>query len=73
MNLSKAVKILMIKKGLSAVDVSKKTGLSRSTIFRTVGDASNPTIENADAIAKALGTTLSELIIDAEKLDKEGE
>lgn len=67
----RVVKRLMYDKGLSAVDLSKKTGLDRSTIYRTVGDSGNTTIRNMATIASALDMDLSAVVRQAEILEKE--
>ena len=63
MKLSKKLKEIRVKKGLSKYELAKRTGLSDSTILRLeTGEMDNPALKTLLAICKELDITINELI-----------
>lgn len=73
MRIDKAVKVMMIERGVSAFEMAKGTGLDRSTIFRTVGEGANPKLNNLAKCAKVLNVKVSDIILLAEKYGDEND
>jgi DNA-binding Xre family transcriptional regulator len=63
LKLSKKLKEIRVKKGLSKYELAKRTGLSDSTILRLeTGEMDNPALKTLLAICKELDITINELI-----------
>ena len=69
MKINKAVKIIMAEQGVSALEISKRTGLTRQAIYAKLRIGGDPRIKGLEDIAKALNVKLSYLIEKAEKLE----
>ena len=69
MRINKAVKIIMAEQGVSAFEISKRTGLTRQAIYAKLRAGGDPRINGLEDIAKALNVKLSYLIEKAEKLE----
>jgi transcriptional regulator with XRE-family HTH domain len=68
LRIHKAIRIIMIEKNVSGVDLARILGINRATILRQVGEHSNPTIATISKYADALDIKVSELIIRAEEI-----
>lgn len=68
MNIPKAMKVIMIEQGVSAVDMAKGMSISRSTIYSQVGEGSNPTINTLEKYAEFMGIKTSDIILRAEAI-----
>lgn len=66
MQLSKAINEVMIDNGLSYYRLANVMGLSTSTVVRSIGEGSNPTINTLEKYAKYLGVKVSDIILKAE-------
>ena len=51
------------------LEISKKTGLDRSGLYRSLGKKRNPTLATFGKVANALGYRISLVKIDGKKLD----
>lgn len=56
------IKHLMIESGLSPREIGLKAGLSHNTIYRILSEKNDPTLDTSDAIARALGVSLAEIL-----------
>ncbi|WP_425360418.1 helix-turn-helix domain-containing protein [Candidatus Tisiphia endosymbiont of Ceraclea dissimilis] len=66
-NLQTKLNSLMIQKNINAVEIEKKTGISRNTVYSILyGSSKNPSASNLQLIAKALDVNLEALIVDSE-------
>lgn len=60
---------LMAQKKISAVDIEKKTGINRNTIYNILsGSSKNPSASNLQLITQALDISLDSLLVDEEEL-----
>ncbi len=66
MNLTQALKICLIKKGLSQVEVGKRIGLTRSAISRSVVDGDSISVKNLTRLADAMGYSVRIQLVDKE-------
>ncbi|MDR0296496.1 MAG: helix-turn-helix transcriptional regulator [Rickettsia sp.] len=58
---------LMTQKNINAVEIEKKTGMSRNTVYSILyGSSKNPSASNLQLIAKALDVNLEALVVDNE-------
>ncbi|MCC8484116.1 MAG: helix-turn-helix transcriptional regulator, partial [Rickettsia endosymbiont of Labidopullus appendiculatus] len=58
---------LMIQKNINAVEIEKKTGISRNTVYSILyGSSKNPSATNLQLIARALDVNLEALVVDNE-------
>ena len=62
MNLEKLRKA----KGISQIQLAQKTGLTQGAISHIESEIRKPSIQTAQAIAKALGCTIDELLAESE-------
>jgi len=60
------LRTLRLKRGLSAEDIAKTTGLTRATVLKVESMNGNPTMSTIEALAKCFYLTPSELIKMAE-------
>lgn len=68
-NLQTKITELMTQKRMNAVDIEKATGLSRNTVYSIIaGNSKNPSANNLQLIAQALGVTLESILIDEEEI-----
>jgi DNA-binding Xre family transcriptional regulator len=67
LKIHKAIKVILIEKDLSALDLAKILGINRSTIFRLVGEGSNPKVSTLKKVADALDVKVSYIILKAEE------
>ncbi|MFP3018677.1 MAG: helix-turn-helix domain-containing protein [Candidatus Tisiphia sp.] len=66
-NLQARLNSLMAQKNINAIDIERKTGLSRNTVYSILyGSSKNPSANNLQLIAKALDINLEALVIDNE-------
>ncbi|WP_341758120.1 helix-turn-helix transcriptional regulator [Candidatus Tisiphia endosymbiont of Ditula angustiorana] len=66
-NLQTKLSSLMMQKNINAVEIEKKTGLSRNTVYSILyGSSKNPSANNLQLIAKALDISLEALVVDNE-------
>ncbi|MCC8416397.1 MAG: helix-turn-helix transcriptional regulator [Rickettsia endosymbiont of Gnoriste bilineata] len=66
-NLQIKLNSLMIQKNINAVEIEKKTGISRNTVYSILyGSSKNPSAANLQLIAKALDVNLEALVVDNE-------
>lgn len=66
-NLQIKLNSLMIQKNINAVEIEKKTGISRNTVYSILyGSSKNPSATNLQLIAKALDVNLEALVVDNE-------
>ncbi|WP_341749561.1 helix-turn-helix transcriptional regulator [Candidatus Tisiphia endosymbiont of Sialis lutaria] len=66
-NLQTKLNSLMIQKNINAVEIEKKTGISRNTVYSILyGSSKNPSATNLQLIAKALDVNLEALVVDNE-------
>ncbi|WP_425362696.1 helix-turn-helix domain-containing protein [Candidatus Tisiphia endosymbiont of Hybos culiciformis] len=66
-NLQTKLNSLMVQKNINAVEIEKKTGISRNTVYSILyGSSKNPSASNLQLIAKALDVNLEALIVDSE-------
>lgn len=64
-NLQIKLNSLMIQKNINAVEIEKKTGISRNTVYSILyGSSKNPSATNLQLIAKALDVNLEALVVD---------
>ncbi|WP_250311050.1 helix-turn-helix domain-containing protein [Rickettsia endosymbiont of Oedothorax gibbosus] len=57
----------MTQKNINAIEIEKKTGLSRNTVYSILyGSSKNPSATNLQLIAKALDINLAALVVDNE-------
>lgn len=56
---------LLKEKKLSKTDVAKKMGLSRESLYRIL--SGNPTLDNINKLADAIGVSISELFASCDK------
>ncbi len=64
-NLQTKLNSLMIQKNINAVEIEKKTGISRNTVYSILyGSSKNPSATNLQLIAKALDVNLEALVVD---------
>lgn len=73
LELNRAFKSIMAKKGISGVQVAKKLGVSSSTISNNIGKNSNPSLSTLQRYADCLGVNVSEVFLVAEQIKREGE
>ena len=69
MSIHKAIKIIMIEKGIKGVDLAKTLNVNRSTIKRNVGEGSNPQVSTLKKYAEALGVKVSDIHLKSEELE----
>ena len=56
-------------KKINPVEIERKSGLSRNTVYSILaGNSKNPSAANLNLIAKALGVTLESILIDEGKI-----
>ena len=68
-NLSTKISELMAQKRMGAPDIERETGLNRNTVYSIIsGHTKNPSANNLQLIAKALGVKLENLLIDNEEI-----
>ncbi len=68
-SVTKRIISLMERREVNAVDIEKRSGLSRNTVYSILaGNSKNPSAANLYLIAKALGVTLESLLIDEEEI-----
>lgn len=60
-SIGQRVREIRVKKGLSANDVSKKTGMTADAILKLERDERGKTLEKLPAIAKVLGCRIDDL------------
>jgi transcriptional regulator with XRE-family HTH domain len=66
-NLQTKLSSLMTQKNINAVEIEKKTGISRNTVYSILyGSSKNPSASNLQLIAKALDVNLEALVVDNE-------
>ncbi|MCC8371398.1 MAG: helix-turn-helix transcriptional regulator, partial [Rickettsia endosymbiont of Pseudomimeciton antennatum] len=66
-NLQTKLSSLMMQKNINAVEIEKKTGLSRNTVYSILyGSSKNPSANNLQLIAKALDISLEALVVNNE-------
>jgi transcriptional regulator with XRE-family HTH domain len=66
-NLQTKLNSLMTQKNINAIEIEKKTGLSRNTVYSILyGSSKNPSATNLQLIAKALDINLAALVVDSE-------
>ncbi|MDN3031174.1 MAG: helix-turn-helix transcriptional regulator [Candidatus Tisiphia sp.] len=66
-NLQTKLNSLMTQKNINAIEIEKKTGLSRNTVYSILyGSSKNPSATNLQLIAKALDINLAALVVDNE-------
>ena len=59
----------MERKKINALDIERETGLNRNTIYSIVaGGSKNPSAQNLQLIAQALGVTLESILMDEEEV-----
>ncbi|WP_425361679.1 helix-turn-helix domain-containing protein [Candidatus Tisiphia endosymbiont of Mystacides longicornis] len=64
-NLQTKLNSLMIQKNINALEIEKKTGISRNTVYSILyGSSKNPSATNLQLIAKALDVNLEALVVD---------
>jgi transcriptional regulator with XRE-family HTH domain len=66
--LAKAIKRRREAKGMSQAKLAELSGLAQTFIGMIEKCQRTPTVDTANSIAKALGVSLSKLIVEAEKL-----
>lgn len=70
MSLAKAIDKLAKEKNISKYRIAKCAGIAQTTLSEiATGKNTNPTIETIEKIASGIGVTVSELMMEAEKLD----
>jgi len=68
-SLPKTISQLMERKKINAIDIERETGLNRNTVYSIVGGSSkNPSAQNLQLIARALGVTLESILMDEEEV-----
>ncbi len=67
MILHKGIKRILLEKNLTVVALAKILGVSMSTIYRNVGEGSNPTLSTLQRYADALDVKVSYIILRAEE------
>ena len=68
-SLPKKISQLMTSKKINAVDLERETGLNRNTVYSIVaGRSKNPSAQNLQLIAQALGVTLESILMDEEEM-----
>ncbi|MDC0864357.1 helix-turn-helix transcriptional regulator [Rickettsiaceae bacterium] len=68
-SLPKKISQLMTNKKINAVDIERETGLNRNTVYSIVaGSSKNPSAQNLQLIAQALGVTLESILMDEEEM-----
>ena len=68
-SLPKKISQLMTSKKINAVDIERETGLNRNTVYSIVaGRSKNPSAQNLQLIAQALGVTLESILMDEEEM-----
>ena len=68
-SLPKTISQLMERKKINALDIERETGLNRNTIYSIVaGGSKNPSAQNLQLIAQALGVTLESILMDEEEV-----
>lgn len=68
-SLPKKISQLMTSKKINAVDIERETGLNRNTVYSIVaGSSKNPSAQNLQLIAQALGVTLESILMDEEEM-----
>ncbi len=67
-NLQTKLSSLMLQKNINAIEIEKKTGLSRNTVYSILyGSSKNPSASNLQLIAKALNISLETLVVNSEE------
>lgn len=63
MRFGEVVELYLEEKGINQAELAQRSGLNRQTINAiVVGDSNNPTLNNAVAIADALGVSIQEMV-----------
>ena len=64
-NLQGRINELMTQKKITVLDIEKNTGINRNTIYSILsGTSKNPSASNLQLIAKALGVSLQDILVD---------
>ncbi len=73
LELNRAFKSIMAKKGINVVTLAKGLGVSCSTVSNNIGEKANPTLKMMEKYASFLDVELSEVFLIAEKIKKDSE
>ncbi len=64
-NVQAKINELMTQKKITVLDIEKSTGINRNTIYSILsGTSKNPSASNLQLIAKALGVSLQDILVD---------
>ena len=64
-NVQGRINELMTQKKITVLDIEKNTGINRNTIYSILsGTSKNPSASNLQLIAKALGVSLQDILVD---------
>lgn len=73
-NIVKNIRAKMDAEGINGIQLGKRTGLSRNVIYMLLkGESRSPGLTTLEAVASALGVTLTELISENEELGAKAE
>ena len=64
--LGQAIRELRLREGRTIIELAAQAGIARETLIAVEGGKANPTLETLKRIARALGYSLSELVVHAE-------
>ena len=68
-NVQGKINELMTQKKITVLDIEKSTGINRNTIYSILaGTSKNPSASNLQLIAKALGVSLQDILVDEAEL-----
>lgn len=67
MNITAGFKIMMIRHGVSALELAKRRGISCRAINKAIGSDSIKKMETIESYCESIGCTVAELMIEAEK------
>lgn len=71
-NVQGKINQLMTQKKITVLDIEKGTGINRNTIYSILsGTSKNPSASNLQLIAKALGVSLQDILVDEEEIRSE--
>ena len=70
MNIQAGFKIVMARKNISVLDIVRKLGGNRSTVYKAIGADSDPRLSTLIKYCGAIGCTVEELIIESKGATK---
>ncbi len=65
-SLAENIRVLRSERGLTAADLAARSGLGKATLSQIERGHGNPRLETLEALARALGVELAELLADAD-------